>query len=198
MCKEIFVSQAMYSLAAPEVQLRALLVAPLTEEAVFRSLILVIMAAGSSAVEWDPWRAALRCPLWFAVAHAHHAATRWGEVRRNAGEKSSMQRLLLQQVVAPTLVQLVYTTIFGFIASLLYLRTGTLVAPVLSHVICNYAQLPDVSFLAAAGSASAGPYSCLYAYRRSLLAAHAAGIVAFALLVLPLTEGLSAASPFWP
>jgi len=210
-CKEFLVAQAMHARAAPEMQLRALVVAPLSEETVFRAITIVIMALGCSpspgsdvgataAAGMDPWSTALYCPLWFAVAHAHHAATRWGEVLQAAGPggSQSKQRLFLLQVVVPTLVQLTYTTIFGYIATLLFLRTGTLVAPVLSHVICNYAQLPNVSFLTAPGSASAQEYSSLHSYRWLLLAVHAAGLVGFALLVLPTTESMSSSSPYWP
>ena len=39
--------------------------------------------------------------------------------------------------------QLIYTTIFGMLASFLFLRTGSILPPFSAHVFCNIMGLPD-------------------------------------------------------
>ena len=46
-----------------------------------------------------------------------------------------------------TLMQAIYTYIFGVIAGLLFMRTNSVVAPIVSHIICNIVGLPDIGFL---------------------------------------------------
>jgi hypothetical protein len=40
--------------------------------------------------------------------------------------------------------QLVYTTLFGWYASYLFLRTGSILPPILSHIFCNIMGLPPI------------------------------------------------------
>jgi hypothetical protein len=46
------------------------------------------------------------------------------------------------------LVQLTYTTLFGWYAAYVFLRTGMLAPCFLVHAYCNAMGLPDLSFLA--------------------------------------------------
>ena len=40
-----------------------------------------------------------------------------------------------------------YTTLFGILVSYVYLRTGTIVAAILTHSLCNLLSIPTFSFL---------------------------------------------------
>ena len=144
---------------------RNLLFAPITEEIVFRALMIpplssvyyfnydrtpLIQKFGSLKPEGfaltpprtlpfltlSPWKIILTCPMFFALAHLHHC---YEKIRH--GERIS-------RALTSTLIQATYTSIFGVIAALLFMRTNTILAPIVSHVICNFVGLPDVGFLA--------------------------------------------------
>lgn len=160
--------------------LRNLVVAPLTEELAFRGLM--VPALLSSLHHEAAWAVCLWAPLFFAVAHGHHVYERvW--VR---GEK-------VLAALLSTLLQLTYTSIFGAMAVHLLIRTGSLAAPLTSHVVCNFMGLPDLSFLQ-----QEGPLSFLRPHRMPLLALHALGLIAYWHLVDPVTSSRQCAglSPF--
>jgi len=155
---------------------RNLVVAPLTEEFVFRACmapLLRLRGLGASAAVWAT-------PLFFGAAHLHHA-----------------REMVVHQKVAPAraalivAVQFGYTTVFGWLATFLLLRTGHLAAPVTAHVFCNWMGLPDF-----AGAAR-------HPRRRLVGAAYVAGVGLFAALLFPLTEPrlfsapTRAAGAFW-
>ena len=106
--------------------------APLAEEIIFRTCIippfLFSRNIGPMAICWYT-------PLFFGLAHAHHALTK---LRNGAPMKT---------VLFGTLFQLVYTTLFGAYASYCYIKIGSLPAIVLAHSFCNFMGLPDVSLL---------------------------------------------------
>mmetsp|Transcript_22058 Transcript_22058/g.21308 ORF Transcript_22058/g.21308 Transcript_22058/m.21308 type:complete len:413 (-) Transcript_22058:266-1504(-) len=131
------------------------------------------------------WKVVLRCPVWFVVAHIHHCA-----------EKIRSGFTVLQALTG-TLVQATYTSIFGVIAALLFMRTGSILAPITSHIICNFIGLPNVGFLHQPKSLESSEYSCMFKYRYYLLFAHGLGLVLFSYLILPLTEDLSKKSIYW-
>lgn len=72
--------------------------------------------------------------------------------------------------------QMGFTTVFGWYASFLLLRTGHFVAPLCAHVFCNFMGFPD--FFAAARHPRAALLKTLYL----------TGIVAFAVLLRPLSS----------
>jgi prenyl protein peptidase len=175
--------------------LRNLVVAPVTEEVVFRGLMVpallsscCCLGGGGGGDSMGGAEAArfvsLRAPLFFGVAHLHHVV-----------EKLWVSKEPPLRVLASTLAQLTYTSIFGAIACYLFVRTGNIASPLLSHVICNFAGLPDLSFLEERGS----PLAALWPRRHALLALHALGLAAFWLLLDPLTSSAQCAglSPFW-
>ena len=41
-----------------------------------------------------------------------------------------------------TVFQLAYTSVFGFHAAFLFLRTGSVLPPILSHIFCNIMGFP--------------------------------------------------------
>ena len=141
------------------INLRNLVIAPFTEEFVFRGCIVRAL----EAVTENPWGAVSLCwiaPLFFGVAHLHHA------FQRLFKDKEAALPVILQ-----TLFQFTYTTLFGAYTSYAYLRTKSLLAVVLSHSFCNYMGLPTCEF--------AHKSSLLFAYRHWLWAAHLLGITGF-------------------
>ncbi len=124
--------------------------------------------------------------LWFGVAHAHHCMER---IRQGQA---------IVQALMVTLVRLTYTSIFGFIAAILFLRTGTVFSPILSHVICNFMGLPNVNgMLIVPGTIGASRRSCLYPVRYLLLVLHVMGLILFTYWILPWTKYSAISSIYW-
>uniref|UniRef100_A0A3B3D7N5 CAAX prenyl protease 2 n=1 Tax=Oryzias melastigma TaxID=30732 RepID=A0A3B3D7N5_ORYME len=142
------------------VWLRNQVVAPLTEELVFRGAMLPMLlpCSGSTA-------AVFTAPLFFGVAHLHHII----EQRRLA--KDNMKVILLTAGI-----QFLYTTVFGAFTAFIFLRTGHLVGPVLCHSFCNSQGLPDIA------SALQHPQ------RSALLSFYLVGALLFLVLLFPLTD----------
>jgi prenyl protein peptidase len=134
--------------------LRNVVIAPLTEEVVFRGCIVSAITTSLSLRS-----AILISPLFFGTAHFHHAL-----VKLRQGEKPAL--VLLQ-----TLLQFAYTTLFGIYTSYAYLQTDSLLAVILSHSFCNIMGLPDFSFVHKS--------SPLYKNRYLLLTFHVAGLGIF-------------------
>ncbi|GMK58236.1 hypothetical protein CspeluHIS016_0502680 [Cutaneotrichosporon spelunceum] len=104
---------------------RNYLVGPVTEELLFRSCIIAVSILGSMSASW----LVFGTPLWFGLAHAHHAL----QTYRDGGRT----RDALWRAGLGCLFQMSYTTLFGWFASYLYIRTGSVLPPVVSHVFCN-------------------------------------------------------------
>lgn len=121
--------QSTNSLAANVFAWRTFVVAPLTEEIVFRAcMIPTLLCAGFQHLV-----IILFCPLFFGLAHLNHF---WELVYLQKWDK---KRAFL--VVG---MQLGYTTVFGWYASFLHLRTGNLLAPLVAHIFCNIMGFPDL------------------------------------------------------
>ncbi|KAF6749405.1 hypothetical protein DFP72DRAFT_970461 [Ephemerocybe angulata] len=114
--------------------LRTYTLGPLTEEIVFRACVLApYHLAGCS-----PTKMVFLTPLSFGLAHAHHAwdtYNRYGRTRQAA----------LKAVLGSTF-QLIYTTLFGFHAAYLFLRTGSLLPAFSAHAFCNIMGFPEVAY----------------------------------------------------
>eukprot|EP00793_Prasinoderma_coloniale_P006721 PRCOL_00001551-RA len=110
--------------------MRDLLVAPVTEEVVFRGGACAVMARAG----WSRAAVTYLSPLGFSVAHLHHLI----EARRRG--------VPLARAVLSAAAQLSYTTVY---AAHLYISTGTLVAPIVAHAIANHYGLPDFGGAAA-------------------------------------------------
>lgn len=80
----------------------------------------------------SPGRITFLSPLYFGIAHIHH----FYEFRLTHPDTPALAALLR------SLFQFGYTTIFGWYATFLYLRTGSLPAVVLVHSFCNWCGLP--------------------------------------------------------
>lgn len=71
-------------------------------------------------------------PLYFGVAHVHH----FYEFRLTHPDVSTLGAIFR------SVFQFGYTTIFGWYATFVYLRTGSLWAVILAHSFCNWCGLP--------------------------------------------------------
>lgn len=141
--------------------MRNFVVAPWTEEVIFRGcMIPPLLASGMSVLQ-----VTILAPLFFGVAHIHHAATRLAN-----GERWT-------PVLFITLFQFVYTSLFGMYASYAFLSTGSVLAVSVSHTYCNWMGLPDLSFVQLQHP--------MYKYRILLLASYLIGVFAFKFLLKP-------------
>lgn len=116
-------------------EFRLIVLSPIFEEFVFRSCILCFFE--------DFYTSLFIAPLYFGLAHLHNA------------KFSSWQS---------TMFQVIYSYLFGCLASLIILRTKHLISAVVSHVICNYFGVPKFSRM------------------------HIPGLILFIVLFGPLTE----------
>lgn len=71
-------------------------------------------------------------PLYFGIAHVHHLY----EFRLTHPHTP----MLL--AIARSLFQFTYTSLFGFFAAFLFLRTGNVLSLILAHSFCNWMGLP--------------------------------------------------------
>lgn len=71
-------------------------------------------------------------PLYFGVAHVHH----FYEFRLTHPDTSVLAAVLR------SVFQFGYTTVFGWYATFVFLRTGSLPAVILIHTFCNWCGLP--------------------------------------------------------
>jgi prenyl protein peptidase len=135
--------------------MRNFIVAPWTEEVVFRACMVPPLLASGMTVH----QVTLVAPLFFGIAHIHHAVTRLSQ-----GER-------LSSVFFITLFQFLYTSLFGSYAAYAFIRTGSVLAVTVSHVYCNWMGLPDLSFVQIRHP--------MYQFRIVLLASYLIGVFAF-------------------
>jgi len=153
---------------APWVALRNYVMAPFTEEFVFRACLVRLWVAASF-----PMGMIIFCsPFCFALAHSHHFIE---HVRRFKDKKMALLHVAFQ---------VFYTSLFGMYSNFLLLRTGSTVAVILTHTFCNHQGFPDVGFIAASGHP-------LYRHRAWLGPLYLTGVGAFCFLLMPLTAGFS-------
>ena len=166
---------------------RDLAVAPLAEEAIFRSCLLPPLLAaccrrggvetamgddgssrGRGGGALSPASASWIAPLFFGVAHLHHLYER---IRRIPPAMRS-NKAILTRIILGVVVQWTYTTLFGAYASHVFVRTGSLGAATTAHVVCNYMGLPEVGPFV-------DPTSILRGYRWFIATMYLAGIWLF-------------------
>ncbi|KAG7573812.1 CAAX prenyl protease 2 [Arabidopsis suecica] len=139
---------------------RNFIVAPVTEELVFRACMIPLLLCAGFRI----YTAIFLCPVLFSLAHLNHFREMY--IRHN---RSYLRATLIVGL------QLGYTVIFGAYASFLFIRTGHLAAPLFAHIFCNYMGLP-VLFAQGKGLVST--------------AALLGGVVGFVSLLFPLTKPL--------
>ncbi|XP_057534447.1 CAAX prenyl protease 2 [Amaranthus tricolor] len=119
----------MLSMASNVAAWRNLVVAPITEELVFRACMIPLLLCGGFKAQV----VIFFCPMFFSLAHLNHLLEFY--IRKNYSLKKT-------SIAVGT--QLAYTMIFGSYASFLFIRTGHLIAPLAAHVVCNFMGLPAV------------------------------------------------------
>ncbi|KIW29032.1 uncharacterized protein PV07_04881 [Cladophialophora immunda] len=101
---------------------------PITEEVVFRSVLIPIHLLAKIS----PGKIVFLTPLYFGIAHIHH----FYEFHLTHPHVS------LVPVFLRSLLQFTYTTLFGWFAAFIYIRTSSLYACIIIHSFCNWVGLP--------------------------------------------------------
>lgn len=114
--------------------LRNYIIGPLSEEFVFRAGVLALHLASNVSLNYMIFVT----PLYFGVAHIHHAY-----------EMLLEGRYKLQTIVFIVIFQLCYTTVFGWFVSFLFLRLGSVWPPFVVHVFCNSLGPPSFGSIGA-------------------------------------------------
>ncbi|KAL5742228.1 hypothetical protein ACOSP7_028960 [Xanthoceras sorbifolium] len=115
------------SMASNVLAWRTYVVAPLTEELVFRACMIPLLLCGGFKI----YTVIFLCPVFFSLAHLNHLM-----------EIYSRQNYSLLKASMAVGLQLGYTVVFGWYASFLFVRTGHLVSPLVAHIFCNFMGLP--------------------------------------------------------
>ena len=170
---------------------RNLIFAPISEEIVFRSMMLPFLISGinnysneDNINNYDNNEniqaiyACMLCPIFFAVAHVHHIF------------EKVYQGFSLSTAILSTILQMTYTSIFGFIAAMFLIKTGNIIAPIIAHIYCNYMGLPNIGFMTPPGKVnmSSSQLSYLYPHRNLLIILHIGGLILFYFLFFPITS----------
>ncbi|CAD6884878.1 unnamed protein product [Tilletia controversa] len=111
--------------------LRNYILAPLTEELVFRACILNFHHASGASKS----TLIFATPLYFGVAHLHHA---WEAYVKGGRTKQALVRGVLQ-----SFFQFAFTSVFGWYANFVFLRTNSIIAPIICHSFCNMMGFPN-------------------------------------------------------
>lgn len=151
---------------SPWVAARNLIVAPCTEEFVFRACLVRLWVGAALPM----WSTIFLSPFCFALAHTHHFVE---QVRRCDNNKRNALMNISFQVF--------YTSLFGMYSNFLLLRTGSTTALMLTHSFCNHQGFPDVGFVAEKHP--------LHKHKLWLGMLYGLGIFGFAKLAGPLTAG---------
>lgn len=109
---------------------RNLVAGPLSEEFVFRSCIVPLHVFAGQQIG----RVVLLTPLYFGLAHIHHIY-----------ERTITHRGQFLAACTISIVQFTYTTIFGWFAAFLFIRTGSVWSSIMVHSFCNSMGLPRVT-----------------------------------------------------
>lgn len=100
----------------------------------FRSCMLATVQFGGKPVS----RAFLifSTPLYFGLAHLHHA--------REGYIQAGRTRQAWQRATLTAAIQFAYTTVYGWYANFLFVRTRSVLAPLAAHIVCNAMGLPHM------------------------------------------------------
>ncbi|KAH8551760.1 CAAX protease self-immunity-domain-containing protein [Umbelopsis sp. PMI_123] len=146
--------------------LRNYVIGPLTEEFVFRACVIALLKFSG----YSDMYLVFASSLYFGLAHLHHAWEKYHDYGANA---RALKAALLQSGF-----QFLYTTVFGWYVSWIFIRTDSIVAPTLCHTFCNIMGFPDVNAIK--------DYKPII--QRVLWCLFFSGIILFALLMKPLTD----------
>ncbi|XP_063801217.1 CAAX prenyl protease 2 isoform X2 [Pseudophryne corroboree] len=140
--------------------LRNQVIAPLTEELVFRACMLPMLVPCTS-----PGTAIFTCPLFFGIAHFHHVI-----------EQLRFRQGTIVNIFLSAAFQFSYTAVFGAYTAFIFIRTGHFIGPVLCHSFCNYIGFPAI-------------FTALdHPQRTTILFFYILGVVLFFLMLYPVTD----------
>ncbi|XP_075677297.1 ras converting CAAX endopeptidase Sras [Dermatophagoides pteronyssinus] len=111
--------------------IRNLIVAPFTEEFLFRGILLAILSPF-----WSKLSCILISSILFSLMHSHSCLAKY--VCGNSTTTTNFDDDFIT-----TIIQCIYTGLFGIIASVQYLSSGHLITPFLLHFFCNLNGLPE-------------------------------------------------------
>lgn len=100
----------------------------MSEEFVWRSFIIPLHVVAHFSLK----QIVFLTPLYFGIAHLHHLY----EFRITHPD------VRLPIAVLRSLFQFTYTSLFGFFAAFVFVRTGNVWACILAHTFCNWMGLP--------------------------------------------------------
>ncbi|KAI8830986.1 hypothetical protein BC829DRAFT_120602 [Chytridium lagenaria] len=116
--------------------IRSIIIGPISEELYFRSyMVPIALSAG-----YNSSQTTYLLPLVFGFAHFHHGF----EIFVRSGKNVKA----LKMAVLTSAFQFIYTYVFGIFATHILLKTGNVIAPIISHMFCNYMGFPDFSAFA--------------------------------------------------
>lgn len=119
--------------------LRNNVVAPWAEEWVFRSHVVSMYLLA----EVPAARIVFTSPLIFGAAHIHHLVD-FIQSHTPPGQLFPPANVWIMGLLR-SLFQFTYTSLFGFFAAFVYLRTGSVFAAVTAHTFCNCMGFPRVT-----------------------------------------------------
>ncbi|KAF5327380.1 hypothetical protein D9619_003896 [Psilocybe cf. subviscida] len=154
--------------------LRNYVIAPITEEIVFRSCVIAVHHLSGASLHSMIFLA----PLTFGLAHIHHAY----EAFHRYGSDAHAARV----AAVSCTFQFAYTTIFGFLASYLFLRTGSVLPPITAHIFCNMMGFPNIK----------SEILRFPNYKNSIISAYVVGFVGFAYTLQKWAEAPN--NLYWP
>lgn len=111
-------------------------VAPISEEIIFRSLTISMFLSA----ETDPFRIVFMTPLIFGLAHIHHLVE-FVRSKTPANRTMPPPNILFVGIIR-SLFQFTYTSLFGFFAAFIFMRTANIWACIAAHSFCNYMGVP--------------------------------------------------------
>lgn len=109
---------------------RTIIVGPITEELLFRGCAIPLLLVSSLS----HIKIIFLSPLVFGLAHVHHLY----EFRL------THPNVKLSVAMLRTIFQLSFTTMFGALASFVFIRSGSLLATILIHAFCNSMGFPPI------------------------------------------------------
>ena len=130
------ISNIKEGLSANWVGYRNLVIAPASEELVFRALIIPLYLLAKVSTT----RIVFLTPLIFGIAHAHHLVD-FLRSRTPEGHRSPPLPVWINGLLR-TVFEFTYTSLFGFFAAFVFLRTGSLYAAIMAHSFCNWMGVP--------------------------------------------------------
>ncbi|KAF9077679.1 hypothetical protein BDP27DRAFT_1208383 [Rhodocollybia butyracea] len=149
--------------------LRNYVVAPITEEIVFRACVLSVYQL-SPKLASSKASLVFTTPLNFGLAHLHHA---WETYNRFGRTQAALKRAILSSVF-----QMAYTTLFGAHCAYLFLQTGhSIFVPITAHVFCNIMGFPEFAEDLRTGESEGR--------KGRVVSAYLIGVVGFAYLLMP-------------